>query len=152
LKERIAVVTFRKRKEVKNMRKLLALATFVILLGFGSIAHVAGGQEEGLAVKNWKGEYIGSVRYVLTDPSNGNILFVVLSLGQQEKKEIAVPVRSFSSYNFEGGFFVLSVSKEILDAAPEFHVSDLEDPAFVERVYRFFGLGPFWKEGGERGS
>ena len=134
------------------MRKFLVLATFVILLSVGSIAHVVGGQEEGLAVKNWKGEYLGSVRHVLTDPSDGNIVFVVLSFGQQKKKEIAVPVRSFSSYDFEGGFFVLNVSKQILDAAPEFHVSDLEDPAFVERIYRFFGLGPFWKEREERGS
>jgi len=134
------------------MRKLLALATFAILLSFGPIAYGAGDQEESLAVKNWKGEYVGSVRHVLTDPSNGYIVFVVLSLGQQEKKEIAIPARSFSSYDFEGGFLVLNVSKQILDAAPEFHASDLEDPAFIERVYRFFGLGPFWKEGGERGS
>jgi len=108
-----------------------------------------------LTVKNWKGEYIGSVRHVLTDPSNGNIVFVVLSVGQEKKRDIAVPVRSFSSYDFEGGFLVLNVSKQILDAAPEFHVSDLNDPAFVERVYLFFGLAPFWKEGpakGERGS
>jgi hypothetical protein len=128
------------------MRKLLVLATFVVLLSFGSTAYAAGDQE-GLAVKNWKGEHIGTVRHVLTDPSNGNIVFVVLSLGQEKKREIVIPVRSFSSYDFEGGFLILNVSKEILNAAPEFQVSDLQDPAFVERVYRFFGLAPFWKEG-----
>jgi len=136
------------------MRKFLVLATLVILLSFASIAYAAGDQAEGLAVKNWKGEYIGSVKHVLSDSSNGNIVFVLLSLGEEGEKEIAVPVRSFSSYDFENGFLVLNVSKEILATAPEFQVSDLKDPAFVERIYRFFGLAPSWKDGtteGERG-
>jgi len=127
------------------MRKFSALVTFVILLIFSTFAYAAG-QEEGLAVKNWKGEYIGSVKHVLTDSSSGNIVFIVLSLSQGGKKEIAVPVRSFSSYDHENGLLVLNVSKEILAAAPEFHVSDLRDPAFVERVYQFFGLAPSWKD------
>ena len=129
------------------MRKFLVLATFVNLLSFGSIACAAGGKDEGMVVKNWKGEYLGSVEHVLTDPSTGDIVFVILSFGQDAKKEIAVPVRSFSSYDYENGFLVLNVSKGILAAAPEFHVSDLKDPAFVERVYQFFGLAPYWKEG-----
>ncbi len=136
------------------MRKFLMLVTFAMLLSFGFSVYAVG-EEEGLVVKNWKGEYIGSVRHVLTDSSNGNIIFVVLSLDQEKKREIVVPVRSFSSYDFEGGFLVLNVSKEILNTAPDFDMSDLQDPAFVERVYRFFGLAPFWKEesaGGEKGS
>ena len=136
------------------MRRFLVLSTFVILLSFGSIAYAAGDQEEGLTVKNWKGEYIGSVKHVLTDSSSKNIVFVLLSLGQERQKEIAVPVSSFSSYDYQNGFLVLNVSKEILATAPEFQVSDLKDPAFVERIYRFFGLAPSWKDGtteGERG-
>ena len=135
------------------MKKFLVLATIVILLSFGSNDYLAGGQEEGLTVKNWKGEYIGSVKHVLTDSSSGNIVFIILSLGQERKKEIAVPARSFSSYDHENGFLVLNVSKEILAAAPEFHVSHLKDPAFAENVYRFFGLAPSWEDGatGERG-
>ncbi len=135
------------------MKKYLLLLTIIMILGYG-IANAATDQVEGLAVKNWKGEYIGTVKHVLTDSSNGNIVFVLLSLGQEGSKEIAVPVKSFSSYDFENGFLVLNVSKEILDAAPEFHASDLSDPEFVGRVYHFFGLAPFWNEGteGERGS
>lgn len=137
------------------MRKFLALAMVMVFLSFGSLACAAGNQEEGLAVKNWKGEYVGSVRQVLTDSSSGNIVFVILSLGKGGEKEIVVPVKSFSSYDYENGFLVLNVSKEILATAPEFHVSDLKDPAFTERVYRFFGLAPSWKDGtteGERKS
>ena len=128
------------------MRKFLILATFVMLLSFG-ITYAMADQEEGLAVKNWKGEFIGSVKHVLTEPSSGNIVFVVLSLGQEGMKDIAVPVKSFSSYDYENGYLVLNVSKEILAAAPEFRVSDLKDPAFVERVFRFFGLAPSWMDG-----
>lgn len=139
----------------ENMRKFFALATVVIFLSFGAIAYAAGNQEEGLAVKNWKGEYVGSVRHVLTDSSSGNIVFAILSLGKGGEKEIVVPVNSFSSYDYENGFLVLNVSKEILTGAPEFHVSDLKDPAFTERIYRFFGLAPSWRDGtteGERKS
>ena len=127
------------------MTKFSVLVTFLILLSFSTFAYAAG-QEEGLAVKNWKGEYIGSVKHVLTDSSSGNIVFIILSLSQGGRKEIAIPVKSFSSYDHENGLLVLNVSKEILAAAPEFHVSDLRDPAFVERVYQFFGLAPSWKD------
>ncbi len=135
------------------MKKYLAFITFVMILSFG-IANAATDQIEGLAVKNWKGENIGTVKHVLTDSSNGNIVFVLLSLGQEGSKEIAVPVKSFSSYDFENGYLVLNVSKEILDAAPEFHISDLKDPEFVGRVYSFFGLAPSWNDAteGQRGS
>ena len=136
------------------MKRFLALTTVVIFLSLGSIAYAVGNQEEGLAVKNWKGEYVGFVRHVLTDSSTGNIIFVILSLGKGGEKEIVVPVSSFSSYDYENGFLVLNVSKEILATAPEFQISDLKDPAFAERVYRFFGLAPSWKDGtteGERG-
>jgi len=69
LKERIAVIKFKLRKEVEAWENFLVPVTFVILLSFGAIAYAAGDQEEGLAVKNWKGEYVGSVRHVLTDSS-----------------------------------------------------------------------------------
>ena len=55
----------------ENMRRLWALVMAVILIGSGSIAYAAddraksGNQEEALVVKNWKGEYIGSVQHVL---------------------------------------------------------------------------------------
>jgi hypothetical protein len=135
------------------MRKFLVLVTFAILLSFGSFAY-SGGQEEGLAVRNWKGECIGSVQHVLTDSSSGNIVFIILSLSQERGKEIAVPVKSFSSYDHENGFFILNVSKEVLAAAPEFHISALKDPAFAEKVYLVFGLAPSWEDEatGERGS
>lgn len=103
-------------------------------------------QEEGLVVRNWKGEYVGSARHVLLDPSTGNVAFIIVLL-DKEKKEIVIPLRSFSSYNHQSGTLVLGISRGILVTAPEFHPSDLEDPAFTERVYRFFGQAPPWTDG-----
>ena len=128
------------------------LCLFSVVYALGAETRIQG---EGLTVQNWKGEYIGSVRHVLTDSSSGNIVFVILSLGKGGEKEIVVPVNSFSSYDYENGFLVLNVSKEILTAAPQFRASDLGDPTFPERVYQFYGLAPSWKDGAtevERGS
>jgi sporulation protein YlmC with PRC-barrel domain len=141
----------------ENMRKLWVPVMVVILIGFGSIAYAVDdrakseNQEEALVVKNWKGEYIGSVQHVLLDSSTGNVAFIILSLGK-EKREIVIPLRSFSSYDPQNGTLVLNVSKGILIAAPEFHISDLKDPTFAERVYRFFGEAPPWTDGAKEGE
>jgi hypothetical protein len=141
----------------ENMGKLWALVMAVILIGLGSIAYAAdgraksGNQEEALVVKNWKGEYIGSVQHVLLDSSTGSVAFIILSLGK-EKKEIVIPLRSFFSYDPQKGTLVLNVSKGILIAAPEFHISDLKDPTFAERVYRFFGEAPLGRTERKKGK
>ncbi len=133
------------------MRKLRALVMAAILISFGSIGSAgdhggkAGSQEEALVVKNWKGEHIGSVRHVLLDSSTGDVAFIILSLGK-EKKEIVIPLRSFSSYDHKNRTLILNISKGILIAAPEFHLSDLRDPTFADRVFRFFGEAPPWTE------
>ena len=134
----------------ESVRKLWALVIAVIFMGFVSIAFAVdhgakSAKEEALVVKNWKGEYIGSVQHVLSNSSNGNIAFVILSL-DKEKKEIVIPLGSFSSFDQENGVLILNVSKEILRAAPEFDPSDLKDPTFAERVYRSFGEAPSWTD------
>lgn len=139
------------------MKKLWALVMATILISFGSIVHAIDhkanpqNQEEALVVKNWKGEYIGSVRHVLLDSSTRNVAFIVLSL-KKEKKEIVIPLESFSSYDQENGILILNVSKGILIAAPEFHLSDLKNPMFAVRVYRFFGEAPLWKDRAKEGE
>ncbi len=136
---------------------LLAPAIGLILMISGAIGCNAdpkakwGNEGDALVVRNWKGEYIGSARHVLVDPSTGNVAFVILSL-DKEKKEIVIPLRSFSSYDHEKAALVLGISKEILVAAPEFRLSDLEDPAFTDKVYRFFGQAPSWTDGAIAGK
>ncbi len=128
----------------------LLSATAAILLNFQTIAYAAddsaGGshQERSLVVRNWKGDYLGTSSHVVLDPSAGMIAFVIVALetGQNKGiKEIAVPWGLFS-VDKENGVLVLNISKKELESAPEYHVSDLADPEFVGRIYRFFALGP----------
>lgn len=133
---------------MKKMKKLLALLTVAILISLGTVAYAAGGtenQKETLVVKNWKGNHVGIVKYVVVNPSTGIVTFVILYL-EEGKREIAVPLAAFSSYDRENGILILSFSEKELLAAPEFHDSDLNNPAFAEGVYRFFGLVPSWTD------
>jgi hypothetical protein len=135
------------------MKKLIVVIAMAVLINFGLLVYVAvdnaetENEQEAIAVKNSTGEYVGTVTNLLVD-SSGNIAFIILSLGkdrEQGKKEIAVPLGMFS-YDHENRIIVLNVDKRELAAAPSFAMSDLTDPSFAEKVYRFFGLMPGWTE------
>jgi hypothetical protein len=134
------------------MKKLLALITAVILLNFGSMAYAVDDkadsldQQRAMVVKNSKGEYVGTISNALMD-SSGNIAFIILVLGEEEqqKKEIAVPSVAFT-YDHANKNLLLNISYETLAKAPEFNISDLSDPTFAEKVYRFYGRMPAWTE------
>ncbi len=96
-------------------------------------------QEQGLVVQNWKGEYIGTSRHAVLDSSTAKIVLIIVSLGKEEKKEIAVPP-GFFSVDKKNEVLILSINKKELDSAPEYDASNMEDPEFVKKVYRFFGL------------
>lgn len=136
------------------MKKLIAMLTVAVLISLGTLAYAAGDgkvQKESLTVNNWKGQHIGTVNYVVVNSSTGSITFVILYLDKERRKEIAVPLASFASYDHGNGILTLNVSEKELALAPEFHDSDLDNPAFAENVYRFFGLAPSWtEEGGEK--
>ncbi len=124
------------------MRKVLLLLVVLILAsgssGYGfdrsKIKH-----EGEVVVKDPEGEFVGTVRNALTD-AWGHIVFIIVSVGaegDQRKKEIAVPLNVFSLDHEKEGLTV-NASKEQLDAAPEFHDSDLNDPSFAENAYKAF--------------
>ncbi len=130
------------------MKKLIVLSLVAALLILVTPSHpvlAAGSQADTLEVTNWKGNHVGTVHRVLMNHA-GNVTFIIVSLDREIKKEIAVPVAAFSSYNPENGILVLRVSEKQLASAPEFHESDLDNPAFGETIYRFFGLAPSWTE------
>ncbi len=134
------------------MKKLLALLTVATVLSLGTLAYAARGtqnQEEITEVINWKGEHIGIVKYVVVNPSTGQVTFAILYLDGKERKEIAVPLEAFSSYDQNNNILVLNVSEKELALAPKFYESDLNNPDFAEGVYRFFGLVPSWTEEGK---
>ncbi len=101
--------------------------------------------EETLAVNNAKGEQVGTIRGALEDPE-GNIAFVIVKLNQEVngKENIVVPVDSFSQSNQDGAF-VVNMSPDDLASAPEFNASKLDDPAYAEGLYKFYGQTPPWE-------
>ncbi len=143
-----------------DKKKWLLAATAAILLSFQAMAYAAddsagsGHKEKSLVVRNWKGEYIGTSHHVVMDPSAGLIVFVIVSLetGQNKGiKEIAVPWVLFS-VDKGNGVLVLNISKKQLQSAPEYNVSNLDNPEFIARIYHFFALAPPWTEEAPQGK
>ncbi len=135
------------------MRKVLLLL-IVLIVASGSSSYAfdrSKVKHEGeVVVKDPRGEFVGTVRNALTDAC-GNIVFIIISVGDegdQEQKEIAIPLNVFS-YDHEKEGLTVNASKEQLDAAPEFHPSDLNDPSFAEKSYKAFGQNPP-RNGGSR--
>ena len=135
------------------MRRLVVLITALVFINFGLFAYApvdkaeTENQPEVIVVKDSMGQYVGTVTNLLED-SSGNIAFIILSMseqGEQGNKEVAIPLGILSLDN-EDRMVILNLSKEELAAAPGFDLSDLGDPTFAERVYRFFGLMPAWRE------
>ena len=131
------------------MKRLLGLLTVAVLFSLWTVAYADNGREnqkKTMEVKNWKGKHIGIAHHVVLDSSTGNVTFLILFLDKKAKKEVAVPLAAFSSFDQYNGILVLNVSEEQLASAPEFHDLDLNHPDFAEGIYRFFGLVPSWTE------
>jgi len=106
-------------------------------------------QLKGTPVMNLRMEELGRIQNIVID-SQGHVPFAVLYHGGywgMGGKLVAVP---FSALGFDpmGKYMVLNATKEKLDSAPEFKASELSNQTWAEDVYRFFGLQPYWTEGG----
>ena len=140
---------------MNKTKKLLMLLVVAVLVSLGTTVYAADmmeNQKAVLDVQTWKGKHVGSVRYFVVDPPH-DAVFLIVYYGEGSK-EIAVPVAAFSSFDQETRILTLKVSESQLASAPEFHDSDIDNPAFTENAYRSFGLAPPWREeekGPERG-
>jgi len=105
-------------------------------------------------IQNPEGGFLGRVTDFVAD-SNGRIEFAIVQVGFPEvgrdSKLVAVPFSALSRP--EGKYYVLNTTRERLASAPRFDKKkDLTNRKFAEDVYRYFGLEPYWTEGGhERG-
>ncbi len=129
------------------MKKFAVLLAALLLMTFGLNAYALtdNAKQKTLAVKNPEGDNVGMISNILADPI-GNIAFVVLSLTKEKGgRDIVVPLGSFSKN--EGEELVLNLSESELASAPEFDISSLDDPAYAQKIYRFYGMMPSWSEG-----
>ncbi len=134
-------------------KKLLIITAFIFLVSgmFTYSGALVKKAEEGatpsnsLVVRNSQGEYVGIITHGLADES-GNVLFAVVSIGEDKegKREILVPITSLTKS--AGGSIILDVEKEVLGSAPQYNLSDFNDPEFAEKVYRHYGKTPPWTE------
>ncbi len=134
---------------MRKMKALVASLVIVAFISFGTVSNAVSGKEnqrDTLMVNNWKGTHVGIVKYVVANIYTGNIIFIVLYLDKEGKKEVLLPLEVFSSYDQENGSLILNISPKELVSAFEFHDSDLNDPGFAESVYRSFGLAPSWTD------
>jgi sporulation protein YlmC with PRC-barrel domain len=106
----------------------------------------------GAEVRTTKGEEVGNVNDLVVDSSDGHIAFVVLSdiVGRGDTL-VAVPFGALSRTG--ENVFVLNTTRKQLASAPSFNGhADLSNLSYAENVYRYFGLQPYWTEGGGAGG
>jgi hypothetical protein len=146
------------------MRKIMMFLTAMTLIAFTYMSTSVFAQEMkdpmvpiytdvglfwvGKEVKNTQGDFLGTVRDFVSD-SQGRVSFAIVGhggfLGFGETK-VAVPYSALT-YDKEKEYFTCNISKDRFASAPEFKdEAVLQDKAFAEEVYRYFGQQPYWTE------
>ncbi|WP_298868363.1 PRC-barrel domain-containing protein [Microbacterium sp.] len=102
----------------------------------------------GRIVKDAGGEEIGKVDELLIDSIEGKVRFLVVAsggfLGLGEQKSY-IPVDSVSGVSADDVH--IDQSSKQLRKAPAYDPELINDPAYNEDVYGFYGLAPFWAAG-----
>jgi hypothetical protein len=147
------------------MRKITTLFMLISLFSFGYMVPSSYAAMEPMAkglsspnevgmltgslVVNGQEEYLGTIHDFVIDKT-GRISFAILSHGGFlgiGRKLVAIPFGALS-YDSTRGYFFLDISRDRLETAPEFDRTRFISTAWAEDVYRFFGLQPYWTEGG----
>jgi len=161
----------------EKMKRVITIIAMVLAFGlsFVSANAYAGGEMSkdrfrsfdtskliGTIVKDPLGESAGTIRDFVFD-SKGHIDFVILSHGlfyfygeyvpyvPVPPRTVAVPFSAITIKPNERNV-VLIFSKSWLDFAPQFAESDLNNRKWAENVYKYYGLQPYWTEGGYTGG
>ncbi|HUL29946.1 MAG TPA: PRC-barrel domain-containing protein [Thermodesulfobacteriota bacterium] len=101
----------------------------------------------GTEVRDSQGEEVGKIDDLVFD-NEGRTSFAIvgyggfLGIGQNL---VAVPVNSLSNVE-KPRHFVLDATKQKVQSAPLFSKKTLNDPAWADGVYRFFGQQPYWTD------
>ena len=102
----------------------------------------------GTSVYNTAGEKIGHVEDVVLDKLSDSIMFAVIGfggfLGVGEKYH-PVPW-SLLDYDKSKNGYVVSLSKDVLQAAPAYDVEELtrDDGKIRDTTYKYYKVNPYW--------
>jgi sporulation protein YlmC with PRC-barrel domain len=112
-------------------------------MGTQSVEPSEGSKLLGMMVKDSNGETLGTITDVVIGPE-GRAAFVILiyRISDVTQKRVVIP---FAALTSEGQNIVLKVTKEDLDAA---HIlrDDLTGRTLAEKIYRHFGVQPYWTD------
>ncbi len=103
----------------------------------------------GDAVKNRKGEDLGTIKDLMIDTGSGRVAYAVLSFGGflgMGDKLFAVPFKALD-LDTNNHCFHLDVDKERLEKAHGFdpnHWPDMADPSWQSDVHGVYGVDPYW--------
>jgi hypothetical protein len=143
------------------MRKIMTVMAVVLVLIFGfavarsmaqEMMEKSGGSSEpvGAAVRNLKGEDLGTVTDVVMGPE-GRVAFAILTywVSDDTQRRIAVP---FGALSCQEQKCVLNASRDKLASEPAYGSEDeLNEPKVAGDIYRYFGIQPYWTgEGTEK--
>lgn len=104
---------------------------------------------EGMPVYNLAGEEVGKIEELVINVEQGRIEYAALGVGGFlgiGEKMFAVPWRLFTlNYDETKSFFVLDVSKQVLEKAPGFDKSrwpDVANPKWADDIEKYYSAGP----------
>lgn len=98
----------------------------------------------GSDARTRRGEEVGMINDVVINFADGRALYLVLSdVGGMEGKMVATPFSTLS--RAEGKVCTLDTTRGRLIEGPAFASADKTDRQYAERVYRSYGLQPYWE-------
>ncbi|WP_029007386.1 PRC-barrel domain-containing protein [Azospirillum halopraeferens] len=106
-----------------------------------------------LQLRGADGEEVGAIQEVVVDPRNGRIAYAVVELGGFlgiGERYFPVPWAVFET-GVRGEGLVLKVPRERLVTAPQYtrdHRPDMSDRQWALALHTYYGVEPYWLQGG----
>jgi len=91
---------------------------------------------------------LGYISDLMIDRDDGHVALVVVDrVPGRGDAMVAVP---FGELSMSGNAFAFNFTDDRLAAAPTYNeFADANNPKRAEDIYRYFGLQPYWSEGGD---
>ncbi|HSR13754.1 MAG TPA: PRC-barrel domain-containing protein [Thermodesulfobacteriota bacterium] len=133
------------------MNKIIAVLAVLALAAFSATAASAAVSMDhpfqirqfiGKEVRGMNGETLGTIQDFVTS-SNGNIQYALLSTSDQTGRLVAVPFQALNSGR-DMSYFTLNATRDQLRNAPMFSMNDLNNPAWNQQMYRYYGVQPLY--------
>ena len=106
-------------------------------------------------VRNPSNDDLGEIKELVLDPRRSHVTYFVMKAGGflgMGEKLFAIPWEALKIERKENkDKLVLNASKERFEKAPEYKDKDwtrMTDPAWIEEVYGYYGVRPYWKTAG----